>query len=68
MQGQIPYNDHRRFLERQVRLVEAELRGFIQAACGGLVRYSPDPEQQRRFVRGYEDGKAKIIQDWESPT
>lgn len=59
----ISYDEHKRFLERQLRGIEAELTGFRQAAIGPLVPYSPDPEMQRRYERGYEDGKMKVLED-----
>ncbi len=59
----ISYDEHRAFLKRQVALAEAEFVGFLQSQCGELVTYSPDPDAQRRFERGYQDGKAKKIQD-----
>lgn len=61
--SEISYDEHRRFLERQLRAAEAELTGFRQAKIGGKIPYSPDPEMQRRYERGWEDGVAKMLQD-----
>lgn len=64
----ISYDEHRRFLNRQIKLADAELCGFLQAKCGPMVPYSTDRQIQARFERGYEDGKSKIIENKGSAT
>lgn len=62
MTGRTSYAQHKAFLEMVARGGEAELAGFLEAAerpCADFQRY--EGALQRRYLQGFQDGKAKLM-------
>lgn len=65
MNDVITYEEHLKFLVKQVAPLSAELQGFIDGGCpdaepSGLYE---SKELQRRYMLGFETGRMKRAQD-----
>lgn len=58
----ITYAQHEEFLERRTEYARAELQGFRDAKWAKTPPiWSSDAVEQRHYVSGFHDGKAKLI-------
>ncbi len=59
----ITYEEHERFLQKSMVLLEAELAGFHAAKSDFQTNPFHSPKARAAFEKGLEDGKAKLEQD-----
>lgn len=58
------YEQHRKFLEYVASGAKAELTGFVDARWRKeAMNCFADASLQRRYLQGFEDGKAKMLQE-----
>jgi len=60
----ISYQRHEEFLERRMMYARAELQGFRDARWAKVCpTWADDPVEQQHYASGFDDGKAKLLQE-----